>query len=165
MELFQAITSRRTVKDFTLQTVPDELLARVLGAGLWAQNHRLSQPWRFAVFGAQSHAQFAEYFPRALGIPAIVAVTCLKNADAEIEREDYAAVACAIQNIQLAAWSEGLGMQWSSGAAARNPRTQEIVGFDPAQESLVGLLFFGFPAQIPPAKARKPLEEVLRRLD
>lgn len=164
MELFQAIESRRTVKDFNSQPVPDELLTRVLGAGLWAQNHRLSQPWRFAIFGPHSHAQFAEYFPRALGIPAIVAVTCLKNDDAEVEREDYAAVACAIQNIQLAAWSLDLGMQWSSGAAARNPRTREIVGFEAGEESLVGLLFFGFPAQVPPAKARKPLDEVTRRL-
>ena len=165
MELFQAIESRRTVKDFTSQAVPAELLDRVLGAGLWAQNHRLSQPWRFAIFGPQAHASFAEYFPRALGIPQIVAVTCLKNADAEVEREDYAAVACAIQNIQLAAWSLGLGMQWSSGAAAQNPRTGQIVGFDAQHESLVGLLFFGFPAVVPPAKMRKPLAEVMRQLD
>lgn len=165
MELFQAIESRRTVKEFTSEPVPDELLIRVLSAGLWAQNHRLSQPWRFAIFGPQSHASFIEYFSRALAIPAIVAVTCLKNENAEVEREDYAAVACAIQNIQLAAWSLGLGMQWSSGAAAQNPRTREIVGFDADTETLVGLLFFGFPSQVPPAKARKPLDEVLRRLD
>lgn len=165
MELFQAIESRRTVKDFTSEPVPDELLTRVLGAGLWAQNHRLSQPWRFAIFGPQSHASFAEYFPRALTIPAIVAVTCLKNENAEVEREDYAAVACAIQNIQLAAWDLGLGMQWSSGTASQNPRTRETIGFDANEESLVGLLFFGFPAQVPPVKARKPLDEVLQRLN
>ena len=165
MELFQAIESRRTVKDFTSQTVSAELLTRVLSAGLWAQNHRLSQPWRFAIFGPQSHASFAEYFSRALGIPAIVAVTCLKNENAEVEREDYGAVCCAIQNIQLAAWDLGLGMQWSTGAASQNPRTREIVGFDADEEMLVGLLFFGFPALVPRARARKPLNEVLRELD
>ena len=165
MELFQAIESRRTVKDFTSQNVPDELLTRVLGAGICAQNHRLSQPWRFAIFGPKAHASFSEYFPRALTIPAIVAVTCVKNENAEIEREDYAAVACAIQNIQLAAWDLGLGMQWSTGAAARNPRTQQILGFDEDKEMLVGLLFFGFPAHVPPAKPRKSLDEVLRRLN
>ena len=65
MELLQAIHERRTIKDFTDQSVPDALLMRALEAGLWAQNHRLSQPWRFAVFGPQSKASFAEYFPRA----------------------------------------------------------------------------------------------------
>ncbi len=165
MEILQAIESRRTIKDFTSEPVPDELLTRALSAGLWAQNHRMTQPWRFAIFGADSHARFCEYFARALNIPAIVAVTCLKNENADIEREDYAAVACAIQNIQLAAWDLGLGMQWSTGAASQDPRTQEIVGFDAEKESLVGLLFFGVPAQVPPAKARKSLDEVVRRLD
>ena len=165
MELLRAIHERRTVKDFTAQSVPDEFLLRVLEAGLWAQNHRLSQPWRFAVFGAQSKAHLAGYFPRAVGIPAVVAVTCLKNSDAEVEREDYAACACAIQNIQLAAWDAGLGMQWSSGRAAFDARTAEMLELDGESEMLVGLLFFGFPAEIPPAKARRGLDEVLRRLD
>ena len=165
MELFQAIHQRRTIKDFAPQSVPDELLMRALEAGVWAQNHRLSQPWRFAVFGPDSHARLSQYFARALTIPAIVAVTCLKNQNAEVEREDYAAVACAIQNIQLAAWDLGLGMQWSTGNAAQDPRTREIVGFDAQQESLAGLLFFGFPAQVPPPKDRNPLSEVLRRLN
>ncbi len=165
MELFQAIESRRTVKDYTSQPVPDELLNRVLSAGLWAQNHRLSQPWRFAIFGPQSHARLSEYFARALAIPSVVAVTCIKNENPAIEREDYAAVACALQNIQLAAWDLGLGMQWGTGIAVQDPRTREIIGFDTEKESLVGLLFFGFPAQVPPAKTRKPLAEVLRRLD
>lgn len=165
MELYQAIHTRRTIKEFTSQTVPPELLERVLEAGMWAQNHRLSQPWRFAVLGSNSHARLAAYFAKALSIPAIVAVTCLKNENAEIEREDYAACACAIQNIQLAAHSLGLGMQWSTGKGSQDPRTQEIIGFDADEEFLVGLLFFGFPAQIPPAKPRKPLQEVLRYLD
>ena len=94
-----------------------------------------------------------------------MAVTCLKNADAEIEREDYAACACAIQNIQLAAWDAGLGMQWSSGKAAQDARTAEMLELDAEKELLVGLLFFGFPAEVPAAKARRPLEEVTRRLD
>ena len=165
MELFQAVESRRTVKDFTAAAVPDELLLRALSAGLWAQNHRMTQPWRFAVFGPESKAQLAEYFPRATDIPAIVAVTCLKHDDAEIEREDYAACACAIQNIQLAAWSLGLGMQWSSGKAAQDARTAKMLDLDEGREMLVGLLFFGFPAEVPAPKARKPLDEVLRRLD
>ena len=164
MELFQAIHARRTIKEFTPQAVPDELLMRALEAGIWAQNHRLSQPWRFAVFGPQSKSRFGEYFPRASGIAAIVAVLCARNDDAEIEREDYAACACAIQNIQLAAWDLGLGMQWSSGKAAQDARTGAIIGMDADKEMLVGLLFFGFPAQVPAAKARKSLDEVLRRL-
>ena len=165
MELFQAIESRRTIKDFTSQPVPAELLTRALGAGLWAQNHRMTQPWRFYVVGPQTRESLTPLFPKTPTKPAIVAVSCLKSDDAVQEREDYAAVACAIQNIQLAAWSMGLGMQWSSGKAATGPDNYAVLGIDAEREILVGLLLFGFPKTVPDAQARKPLDEVTRRLD
>ena len=145
MELFQAIESRRTVKEFRADLVPDELLTRALSAGLWAQNHRLSQPWRFATFGPETMAQFAEYFPRALGIPAIVAVTCLKHDDPEIEREDYAACACAIKT---SGWRRGSWVWECSGVRAKPRKTRarrRCLRLDERGESLVGLLFVGFP--------------------
>jgi len=165
MEIFQAIHSRRTVKDFKPDAVPDELLMRALEAGLWAQNHRLTQPWRFALLGPQTREALTPIFPKAPSKPAIVAVSCLRSDGGEQEREDYAAVSCAIQNIQLAAWDLGLGMQWSSGRAATGAGNYEILGIDAERETLVGLLLFGFPEKVPDAQARKPLDEVLRRLD
>ena len=165
MELFQAIHQRRTVKDFKPDAVPDELLMRALEAGLWAQNHRLTQPWRFALLGPQTREQLTRFFPKAPTKPEIVAVSCLRSDGGEQEREDYAAVACAIQNIQLAAWDLGLGMQWSSGRAATGPENYAVLDIDPARETLVGLLLFGFPETVPATQSRQPLDEVLRRLD
>ena len=165
MELFQAIHERRTIKDFTSEIVPDELLMRALEAGLWAQNHRMTQPWRFAIVGPKTRERLTPLFPKAPTKPAIVAVSCLVSDGGEQEREDYAAVACAIQNIQLAAWSLGLGMQWSSGRAATGPENYAVLGIDSARETLVGLLLFGFAARVPPAKGRAPLDEVLQRLE
>lgn len=164
MELSQVIKQRRTIKDFNTQAVPDELLERSLEAGLWAQNHRLTQPWRFAVFGPETKARLAQDFPKVATKPAIVAVSCLRSDGGEQEREDYAAVACAIQNIQLQAWDLGLGMQWSSGKMATGSHLYELLQIDTEREVIVGLLFFGFPLEVPPAKARKPLSEVSRHL-
>lgn len=42
MELFDAILNRRTIKDFKPDPVLDAVLERVLTAGLWAQNHRMT---------------------------------------------------------------------------------------------------------------------------
>lgn len=163
MELSKAIKERRTIKDFTDQPVADELLEQSLEAGLWAQNHRLTQPWRFAILGPQTKAQLAQTFPKIASKPAIVAVSCIKSDGGEQEREDYAAVACAIQNIQLEAWDLGLGMQWSSGKAATGTHVYELLQIDPEKEFVVGLLFFGYPLEVPPARARKPLAEVTKR--
>lgn len=188
MELLEAIFQRRTIKHFKAQPVPAEVLERALTAGLWAQNHRLTEPWRFTLLGPETHRELAESFARAqaahatgadgdaaakvadearekiLSKPCVVAVSQRLHGPPAQRREDYAAIACAIQNIQLAAWAEGVGMQWSSGKIIGLPQTYGTLGIDPAQEEIVGLLFFGYPASVPPAQARQPLAAVSRRL-
>jgi nitroreductase len=132
---------------------------------LWAQNHRLTQPWRFTILGPQTQSRLARDFPKIAAKPVVVAVSCLRNTDAEIEREDYAATACAIQNIGLQAWDLGLGMQWSSGKMATGAHLFELLEIDSEREWMVGLLFFGYAMEVPAPKTRRPLSEVCRRLD
>ena len=188
MELSEAIFSRRTIKDFKPDPVPGEVLDRALTAGLWAQNHRLTEPWRFTILGPQTQGRLAEEFAGAqaalsgsagddagrgkiradamnkvLSKPCVVVVSQTLGAPGQ-RQEDYGAISCAIQNIQLAAWAEGLGMQWSSGKIIRWPRTYEISGVAAEREEIVGLLFFGYPASVPPAQPRRLLAEVSRRL-
>ncbi len=189
MELLDAIHSRRTIKEFKPDPVPDAVIERALNAGLWAQNHRLTEPWRFIVLGPATQRALAEAGAEAqlrglapatdaatlakvqtaarqkiLAKPRIVAVTYLLSGDALQRREDYAATCCAIQNIQLAAWAEGLGMQWNTGKQTQQPQTYTLLGIDPAAEEIAGLLYFGYPALVPPPVMRKPLSEVMRRL-
>lgn len=189
MELFDAILSRRTIKEFKPDSVPDAILERALHAGIWAQNHRMTQPWRFVMLGPATHQALAEAGANAqlqalradtdaatrdkvwngavqklLSKPRLVVVTMVMSGDAFQRREDYAATCCAIQNIQLAAWSEGLGMQWGTGPQTRQPETYSQLGIDPAGEEIVGFLYFGYPALVPDPAPRKPLAEVMRRL-
>jgi nitroreductase len=164
MELYETLRSRRTIKDFKPDRVPDEALDRALSAGIWAQNHRLTEPWRFIVLGPDTHRALAAIDQKLATKPAIVAVTYRLSDDASQRREDYAATCCAIQNIQLAAWADGLGMQWSTGRTSQLPETHTLLGINADEEELVGLLYFGYPANVPKAQPRKPLEEVVRRL-
>lgn len=189
MELFDAILSRRTIKDFKPDPVPDAVLERALTAGLWAQNHRLTQPWRFVVLGPQTHRALAEAgadaqlqslpadpdaatraklragaVQKLMSKPRIVVASALLSSDALQRREDYAATCCAIQNIQLAAWAEGVGMQWSTGKQTQQPQTYALLTIDPAVEEIVGFLYFGYAALVPAPAPRKPLAAVMRRL-
>ena len=189
MELLDAIHTRRTIKDFKPDLVPNAVLERALNAGLWAQNHRLTEPWRFIVLGPATQRALAEAGATAqlrslapdtddatrakvqtaarqkiLSKPIIVAVTYLLSGDALQRREDYAATCCAIQNIQLAAWAEGLGMQWNTGKQTHQPQTYDLLGIDSSAEEIAGFLYFGYPAIVPPPVSRKPLSEVMRRL-
>ena len=106
---------------------------------------------------------WADAMGKILSKPCVVVVSQKLGAPGQ-RQEDYGAISCAIQNIQLAAWAEGLGMQWSSGKITQMPQTYAVSGITAEKEEIVGLLFFGYPASIPPAQPRRPLAEVSRRL-
>lgn len=55
------IRGRRSVRRFRPDPLPDELVDRVLEAGLWAPSPHGTQPWRFAVLRAvETRAQLAD---------------------------------------------------------------------------------------------------------
>lgn len=190
MTIYDAILTRRSIKDFKPDTISDELLEKVLNAGIWAQNHRMTQPWRFTVLGPKTQRKLVEQYAqmqadclashstpeqrqlaydkalqKLAAKPRMVAVSSIIAPTADVRREDYGAISCAIQNIQLAAWGEGLGMQWSTGKFTVEPSTYELLKIDSTQQEIVGILFFGFPAQVPAANPRKSLREVSQWLD
>lgn len=188
MDLYEALLSRRTIYAFEDRPVPGEALLRALEAARWAPNHKLTEPWRFSVLGAETRAALGEVAARlgrdkAKGlspeeterqvkratekvtkVPALVVVSQVRTPnDALRAREDYAAVACAIHNLVLSLWSEGVGCQWGTGGVTRDPETYRLLGIDPEAEEIVGLIKAGYPERVPPAR-RRPLEDVVRRL-
>ena len=49
MELYEAIQKRRTVRDFSTKRVPDDVLNRILEAGVKAPSHDHARDWHFVV--------------------------------------------------------------------------------------------------------------------
>ena len=66
-----------------------------------------------------------------------------------------------MQNVQLAAWDEGVGMQWSTGPITLEAGTYELLGVDQDNEYILGFFYIGYPNEILTPR-RKPLSEVMR---
>jgi nitroreductase len=49
METIQAIRTRRAVRSWLDQNIPDEILSQILEAGQWSPSPLNSQPWHFIV--------------------------------------------------------------------------------------------------------------------
>jgi 5,6-dimethylbenzimidazole synthase len=142
--VYRAIAERRDMRHFRPDPVDDDTLHRLLEAAHRAPSVGLMQPWRFLrvtdtalrrqlhalvdserVRTAQALGQRQEEFMR-LKVEGILDCGVLLVAALSDGREkhvfgrrtlpemDLASVACAIQNLWLAARAEGLGMGWVS---------------------------------------------------
>jgi len=180
-----AIQGRRTIKQFRSDPVPEETLWRILDAARWAPNHRLTEPWRIAVIGMQSRQALADALAnhtassqdpsvmakakdearrKVVSSPVLLAVTCRLAGNPGQEVEDLAAVCAAVQNLQLAAWSEGIGTHWNTGKVTRLPETSALLELPERGEQLVGFLYLGYPAQVPEPPKRRPIQDFVRTL-
>ncbi len=142
--VYRAISQRRDMRHFSGGRVPEDVLARLLGAAHHAPSVGLMQPWRFLritepalrrdihqivdaerratadalgerddefmALKVEGIAECAELFVVALGDDRERHVFGRRT----LPKMDLASVACAIQNLWLAARAEGYGMGWVS---------------------------------------------------
>lgn len=190
MDTLDAIRGRRSIRDFRPEPIPTETIQRLLEFGIWAPNHRLTEPWRFTIIGPETKAALSHALAedtiagmpstsppldpdRRAAIeenvtrkfrskPSVVAVTSRRSDNTKVQQENLAAVAAAIENVQLAAWAQGIGIQWATGPVTHLPDTFRLLGADPSEEVMVGFLYLGIPAAVPPLQPRRPIAEVVR---
>jgi nitroreductase len=96
-------------------------------------------------------------------VPGWLVVTCELADDAFRREEDYAACCCFIQNLLIALWSAGIGTKWSTGDVTRHPDFFRLLNIDPAQQRVVGLFWYGYPA-VTPGQTRRSVESFLIEL-
>lgn len=189
MDLYDCLLSRRTVHKYEDRAVPEDALERALESGRWAPNHKLTEPWRFRVVGKETRERLGDVAERLgavkaahlvdeekarmvvrarakiVDVPALVVVSYVRTPDdEERDREDYASACCAVQNMQLSLWADGIGTKWSTGGLTRQDDTHEILDIDRAAEDIVAFLKIGYPEKRPEARRAVPLSGVTRRL-
>ena len=181
MDIFDVISSRRSIKRFTDRDISNEAIGQLLSMAAQAPNHRMTEPWRFYVLGPEARAGYGA----ALGgrkakrvedpaaaeaviekvaashrdLPAMLAVSMNVDENPEIREEDYAATFMAIQNLCLAACAMGLGTHVKSGAVMDDPAARAVVGVG-ANERVIATISLGEPAEQPDPKPRRDATEL-----
>ena len=181
MDIQTLIRNRRTIHDYDPdKPVGDNIIKQAIELACWAPNHHLTEPWHFFLLGqetkdsicelnrdivtASKGAEMAEQkYNRWKNIPGWLVVSCDRSSDQLRFMEDYAACACAIQNMMLSLWDMGIGMKWSTGAVTRDERFYELIWIDPEQEHVMGIVWYGYPAEVPQT-VRKPVRQVMTEL-
>jgi nitroreductase len=149
------------------------LIRQLCEAAIWAPNHKLTEPWRFAVLTGPARAALGRIGAEALAAegrtdatrlekaaakyqraPVVLAVGCVGDPDPVRFTENRDAVAAGVQNMLLAATAAGLASFWATGLTARLPGTRRLCGFE-ADTEIVALIYLGWPVAEPPPPARR----------
>ncbi len=165
-QVMEAILQRRSVRKFDgKKDVADEVVDRLLEAGRLAPSGLNNQPWRFAVVRRQDVkdkiAQLSHYHGIIHSAPVLIIV--LLDTESLYHREkDIQAVGACIQNLLLAAHSQGLGAVWLGEILKNGPKVVDILQLEKRYE-LMAVVALGYPASdyLPKTASRKALDELI----
>tara|TARA_Y100001968_G_C19315912_1_gene696666 strand:+ start:265 stop:819 length:555 start_codon:yes stop_codon:yes gene_type:complete len=165
MNIHEAIRNRRTIHSFTTDKVLPNIINRAIDAANQAPCHRLTFPWRFTNINSEDRSlliqlaikmKFGTFSQEHEDINAKRLITKMTNPshlivasqicskDPKQTLEDYAACACAIQNLCLSLIADGVGSKWSTAKFTSSKETYQITKIDPRNEKVIGFLWIGY---------------------
>lgn len=149
----------------------------------WAPNHKRTEPWRFFLLDEGRKGRLADLWGEQLertgsaperaaakrddwaNAPGVVIVTATSRTEADevMRLEDYAATACAVQNLCLHLWSKGIATKWSTAGVTQHEGFWPLLGHveQPADTRVVAVLFYGLVEDAPKAHRKLGVAEVL----
>ena len=156
MDALQAIRKRRSVREYTGDTIPREDLEKIVDAGRLAPTGWNRQPWDFIVITDVEMIQklkiVAQWMDKAGAIIAVIL-----DSSSRWWLEDGSA---AIENMLIASTALGYGSCWLEGyTLPREEEFKKLLGV-PDEKRLLTLIPIGVPVEWPKVE-KKSLDEVI----
>lgn len=165
MDVLEAIFTRRSIRRFEPRPVPDDLLRKVLEAGIWAPSGMNNQPWRFVVIRdprmREELSRLTHYSSVVNGASVLIALFLDHRSSYDYVKDVQACGAC-LQNMLLAAHALGLGAVWIGEILKAKDRVREVLGV-PEECELMALVALGYPAESPKG-TRRPLDSFILKV-
>jgi nitroreductase len=165
MDVFEAIKTRRSIRNYQDRPVEKEKLAKVLEAARLAPSAKNRQEWKFIVIQNEETryklAVAAKYQMFIAEAPVVIAACALEfEYRLSCGHPGYAIdLSIAIDHMTLAAVELGLGTCWIG--AFYQDQVKQILDV-PSKATVVELLPLGYPKIQPPQKSRKSVDEIVR---
>lgn len=187
-EIYNNITSRRSIRKFNDKEITDEVFLKLVEAGSWAPSGCKAEPWFFyiikskemieemrsAVIAASTQSEFCKLYRTFHNAPYIISV-CVNTekrwyhrpSDQKIlgveaiDNPDYFSVAGAIQNLLLVAHSLNIGTCWAGVTDDYRIQLEKVIGIDD-KHMLAANIAIGYYDEIPPTPHRKPAEDIIK---
>lgn len=188
MDIYEAIAQRRSIRRYKKdQSVPRELVDKLLDAAIKSPSACNRQPWQFIVLDGAKKAEFMDIFngelarmkeagedtgsgpatARSMGDASTLILVYDPLWHPEDDRTghnrteylmDTQSAGAAIQNLLLAATAEGLGTLWIGDTFLAEEAIGRWLG---RNDEMVGAIAIGWPDQAPSPRPRKPRDTVV----
>lgn len=177
VEFDEVVRTRRTIRRFSAEDVPDDLLKSLIDCALRAPSSMDGQPWRFIVVrNAETKRRLArtkdkhcppekrEYPAGFLREAPVIVVTCVERAKAYDRGIESGVLATG--HLLLAAANRGLTGVYMSAYKTGTPELADeirtILGVPPDVDPIT-ILPIGYPGDVAGPKAVKNADEVVFR--
>jgi nitroreductase len=167
MDALECLKTRRSIRKYKDTPVPQEIIDDIIDCAMKAPSAMDTQPWIFivvkdpeirkAISVSKKYASFIQSAP-------ICIVACLDTGKNEIPPSNYISVACAIENLMLAAHAHGLGSCWTYIKNTDDPsveqRIKDILNI-PENIEAIAAIPIGYADQEPRFRRLKEKESIL----
>ena len=160
MSLVDVILSRRSIRSYEKKEVPDEVLSKILEAGRQAPSASNVQPWHFIVLTdceikeKLSHGRWNTFVKDS----AFTVVGCAYVGDSYGQKWSTIDTTIALENMVIAAWALGVGSCWIGDFKEED--VKKLLNI-PDGWKVIALISFGYPAEQPGSRRKKPLTEIV----
>lgn len=185
MDCLETILSRRSIRAYRPDSIPDAVIDKILTGAMYAPSADNLQPWFFVVVKTPSaicrllgimkqvpkrlddHLKHrfprhpdvvaeTKHFLKLLGgAPTCVLVFQREPLYSNDSRIIQQSIAASIENALITAWSFGIGSCWLTAPLEANVYQLIQNEFAPDKGPLAALFTLGYPADIPLASLRK----------
>ena len=159
MSLLEIILSRRSIRRYENKHVPDEVLQQILEAGRQAPSAANRQPIRFIIVKDESllNRLCSNLIARFVKKAPLAIVGCADIKSLLTGKWAVVDTTIAMQNMVIAAWALGIASCWIG--ACDKEKIKELLEI-PDKWKVVALLTFGYPAEHPKQRKKKPFEKL-----
>ncbi len=159
MNTLDAIRTKRSVRQFKAEAVPEETVRKILDAGRHAQSSKNEQPWTFILVQDRDRLKALSECGRYAGhiAGAAFAVVLVDHSHWSFDSGQAAAY------LQLAAWD--MGVSSCLAYFGFTDKLKELLGIPAEADAEIGISFGYSAEESHPVRrsGRKPLKEVLKR--
>lgn len=162
--ILELIRSRRSIRKFKAEEVPEKVIFEILEAGIWAPSGLNNQPWRFIVL---KDSNFRERISKLTKYSKIITaadfcIAVFYNKPAGYDRDkDLMAIGSCIQNMLLYAFGAGIGSVWLGEILKNKEEINRLLEVDESCE-FMALLAFGIPDETPSSDRSNITKMLLR---